>query len=227
MPVISIANPKGGSGKSTTALILGTTLADHGARVAIIDCDPNQPLKDWRRGDSQNTAEIIPDISESRVVSTIDAESRTGRHFVIVDLEGTASRLVSRAIARSDLVLIPMAGSTLDATQAARAVALVHEEEELIRRPIPHRVLFTRTSPRIATKDERLILAELRRAGTPTLRTNLNQRVAFMSCFTRRLSLRELDAGAVNGLAAAIKNADDLAEEVTNTIKAIQRSVAA
>lgn len=40
MPVISIANPKGGAGKSTTALVLGTTIAAHGATVTVIDADP-------------------------------------------------------------------------------------------------------------------------------------------------------------------------------------------
>ena len=44
MPVISIANPKGGAGKSTTALVLGTTLAAHDATVTLLDCDPNRPI---------------------------------------------------------------------------------------------------------------------------------------------------------------------------------------
>src|SRR3954453_16153851 len=95
MPVITIANPKGGSGKSTTALVLGTTLASHGARVAIIDCDPNQPLKGWRGGMSETTAVIVPDMSESKIIPVIDSE-RAARQFVIIDLEGTASRMVSR-----------------------------------------------------------------------------------------------------------------------------------
>ena len=45
--------------------------------------------------------------------------------------------MVSRAIARSDLVLIPMQASAVDATQAARAVGLVREEEQVIGRSIP------------------------------------------------------------------------------------------
>jgi chromosome partitioning protein len=45
MPVISFANPKGGAGKTTTALILATELADSGASVSIIDADPER----WAR----------------------------------------------------------------------------------------------------------------------------------------------------------------------------------
>ena len=39
MPVISFANPKGGAGKTTTALVLATQLASRGAQVLIIDAD--------------------------------------------------------------------------------------------------------------------------------------------------------------------------------------------
>lgn len=41
MPVITVANPKGGAGKSTAALVLATSLAQQGASVIILDCDSN------------------------------------------------------------------------------------------------------------------------------------------------------------------------------------------
>jgi len=44
MPVIVAANPKGGSGKSTTCIVSGTTLASQGASVRIIDADPQSAL---------------------------------------------------------------------------------------------------------------------------------------------------------------------------------------
>src|SRR3954447_14649124 len=124
MPVIGVANPKGGAGKSTSALVLGTTLAQHGATVTILDCDPNRPILSWSKGASKTPVRILGDVTEDRIVSVIDQE-RAGRQFVLVDLEGTASRMVSWAMTRSDLVLIPMQASAVDAAQAARAVGLV------------------------------------------------------------------------------------------------------
>lgn len=226
MPVISIANPKGGAGKSTTALVLGTILASKGATVSIIDCDPNQPIKAWSTGPSKSTVRILSDVTEARIVPVIDAE-RAERQFVIVDLEGTASRMVSRSIARSDLVLIPMQASAVDAAQAARAVGLVREEEQVLDRPIPLRVLFTRTSPQIPTRNEKLIMDELRASGVPLLATHLNQRTAYQSLFTYKLCLEELDVGAVNGLEAAVTNAYRLAGEVVEVIRAISTKAAA
>ena len=42
MPVISFANPKGGAGKTTTALLLAGELASKDALVTIIDADPEK-----------------------------------------------------------------------------------------------------------------------------------------------------------------------------------------
>ena len=136
MPVISFANPKGGAGKSTAALVLGTTLAAQGASVTVIDCDRTQPIVDWGRGGSANPLRIIANPTESRIISVIDAEAAE-RQFVIVDLEGVASLMQSRAVNRSDLVIVPLQASAIDARQAAQAVALVREEEEALKRRIP------------------------------------------------------------------------------------------
>lgn len=226
MPVIAVANPKGGAGKSTTALVLGTTLAAHGATVTLLDCDPNRPIAAWARGESATGMKVLADISESQIVSTIDAE-RAGRQFVVVDLEGTASRMVSRAIMRSDLVLIPMQASAVDAAQAARAVSLVQEEEQVVGRAIPFRVLFTRTSPAIPTRNEKMIIDELRGAGIPVLASHLNERAAYKSMFTYQRTLAELDPALVNGLPAAVENAERLSSEIVELISSLNVRAAA
>lgn len=218
MPVIITANPKGGAGKSTTTLILGQTLAALGASVSIIDADPNHPIVDWRSGNSKLALDVIGDANESSIIAQIKAENMK-KQFVFVDLEGTASRLVSRAISRADLVLIPLQASGVDARQASRAISLIHEEEEALDgRQISFRVLLTRTSPIIKTRIEKEILGSLEAAELPILRTALNERQAFKAIFVRRLALHELDPTQVNGLPEAIQNANALAEELVNVL---------
>ncbi|WP_298961783.1 ParA family protein [uncultured Methylobacterium sp.] len=226
MPVISIANPKGGAGKSTCALVVGTTIAQYGATVSLIDCDPNRPIAAWAQGDSTSSMRVLSDVTESGIVGRIDQE-RTERQFVIVDLEGTASRMVSRAITRSDLVLIPMQASAVDAAQAARAVALVREEEQVIGRAIPFRVVFTRTSAAIPTRNEKMIVEELRDAGIPVLTTHLNERAAYKSMFTYRLTVLELDPKMVNGIEAAADNARRVSEEIVDLMGTLNKKAAA
>ena len=218
MPIVSVANPKGGSGKSTTSLVLGTTIARQGASVAIIDADPNQPLKQWASGSTKNAAKIIGNITEDQIIDTIDEEAYANQ-FVFVDLEGTASRMVSRAFSRSDLVIIPLQASAVDANQAARAIMLVKEEEKVLRRQIPHRLLFTRTSPQIKTRNEKMIVSELDKNEVPTFTAHLNQRVAFQSMFSYQKDLTELDPDLVNGLEAAQLNANLLAHELISVLK--------
>jgi chromosome partitioning protein len=198
----------------------------YGATVSLVDCDPNRPILAWSKGGSKSPIKVLGDVTETQIVNVIDAE-RTSRQFVIVDLEGTASRMVSRAMTRSDLVLIPMQASAVDAAQAARAVGLVREEEQVMRREIPFRVLLTRTSPQIPTKNEKLIIDELRAAGVPMLKNHLNQRTAFQSMFTYKQSLDELDPSLVNGLDQAKANAYRLSEEVIELVRDPKRRAAA
>lgn len=226
MPVISVANPKGGAGKSTAALVLGTTLAEKGASVTILDCDPNQPIAAWGRGKERPKLRVLSEISEREIVSAIDAESED-RQFVLVDLEGTASRMVSRALSRSDLVLIPMQASAVDAAQAARAVGLIREEEQVIRRPIPYRVLFTRTSAAIPTRAEKAIVAEMEANKIAVLSNHLNERAAFKAIFANRQTLAELDQEKVSGVPAAIGNADRLAGEIVGVVRKLTKGEAA
>jgi chromosome partitioning protein len=225
MPVIVFANPKGGAGKSTSALILALTLAKAGASVSVIDADPNRPILDWRSGESRSTIRVIGDATESTIVRIIGTE-RERQQFVFVDLEGTASRLVSRAISRADLVIVPLQASAVDARQASRAVSLVQEEEETLARQINFRVLLTRTSPLIATKLEREIVGVLKSADLPQFSTHLNERQAFKAVFARRLALDELDTSQVSGVAEAMANADKLANELADVLIPASEEVA-
>jgi len=156
---------------------------------------------------------VLGDVTESTVISVIQDEAKS-RQFVIVDLEGTASRLVSRAIARASLVLIPLQGSAVDARQASRAVSLIREEEELVERKIPFRLVFTRTSAAIPTRIDKKIVLALEQASVPALKTHLHERSAYKAVFVDKLALDELDPLFVNGLDAARENAMKLAYEL-------------
>lgn len=219
MPIICAANPKGGAGKSTTILALATTIAEQGNPVTIIDADPNRPITDWRSGNSKLAIDVISDVNESNIRERIN-EATTRSQFVFIDLEGTASRMTSRAIMRADLTIIPLAGSALEAKQAARAVTLVRESGEDVGRELPFVLSFNRTSPPPFTKRiEREIAAQMRSNDMPVLDVHLHQRQAYNAMFMERLSLFELDAAAVNGLDTAIENAFQLTKEIVSVLR--------
>jgi chromosome partitioning protein len=188
-----VASPKGGSGKSTASILLATELAYAGAETVILDCDPNRSISVWaQRGKIPARISVESDVGESQIVRTIKNQDADGR-IVIVDLEGVASRLVSRAISQADLVLIPMRATTLDATIGVRALALVQEEEEALGRSINHAVVFTMTRA-IKSKQHSAIEKSLKGQGVDIILPPLMERAAFSAIFEFGGDLRTMPA---------------------------------
>lgn len=182
MPTVVIASPKGGAGKSTTAVILGTEFAHAGAEVTMMDCDPNGSLTLWsERGNLPDHIQVLTGVKEADIIKSIKQHDQDGR-IVVVDLEGVASRLVSRAISQADLVIIPMRATTLDATIGVRALQLIAEEAEALDRDIPHAVVFTMTRA-IQSKQHKGIVASLKEQGVDVIEPELMERAAFSALF--------------------------------------------
>src|SRR3954454_17847738 len=211
MPVVTIASPKGGAGKSTASVLLATELAHAGAEVVVLDCDPNRSITIWsNRGTLPPRIAVKSEVGESEIVRTIKQQDADGR-IVIVDLEGVASRLVSRAISQADLVLTPMRATTLDATIGVRALALIEEEEEALGRSIRHAVVFTMTRA-IKSKQHTAIEASLRGQGVDVIVPPLMERAAFSALFEFGGDLRSMPAQGK--MDAAIENAAGFAGAV-------------
>ena len=217
MPVITIASPKGGAGKSTAAVLLGTELAHAGASVTFLDCDPNGSLTLWsQRGNVPARITVLSDVSESSIIKTIREHDRDGS-VVVVDLEGVASRLVSRAISQADLVITPMRATTLDATIGVRALSLIAEEEEALGRSIPHAVVFTMTRA-IRSKQHNGIEESLRGQGVDVIEPSLMERSAFSALFEFGGDLRSMPRqGNMDG---ALENASAFAQSVYQRLSA-------
>jgi chromosome partitioning protein len=220
MPVIAFANPKGGAGKTTAALLLATELAAKGAAVTIIDADPEQWISQWAKlpGKPENIA-IVGEVTEDTVVDAIE-EAEQGAQFVIVDLEGTASLMVSSAIAMSDLVVIPIQGSSMDAKGGAKTIRLIRNQEKMARRKIPYAVVLTRTGAAVTSRALRNVSEQLQAGGIEIFATPIVERAAFRDLFDYGGTLSDLNAAQVSNVDKAIKNARDFAGEVISKLKA-------
>jgi chromosome partitioning protein len=221
MPVISFVSPKGGVGKTTSAVLLGGMLADKGAPVTMIDADPNQPVSSWAKlpGRPENMR-VIRDVTQDTVIDVIEEEAQRST-FVICDLEGTASLTVSYAVSRSDLVLIPLQGSHLDAAQAARAVKLVRSTEKAIGRSVPFALFFNRVSTAIQPRTFRHIRDEFETAGLPVLNCSLQEREAFRAIFSFGGTVKGLTSAQASNLPAALANVSDFAKAVTQKLRPV------
>lgn len=214
MPIISFANPKGGAGKTTSALLLAGELAGRGAKITIIDADPERWITQWAQLPGKpESINIISEVNEDNIVDHIETAS-TVAQFVIIDLEGTASLLVANAIGMSDLVIIPTQGASMDARGAAKTIRLIRNQERMTRRSILHSVLLTRTSAAITSRALRNVRAQLDQAGIDVFSTAIVERAAYRDIFDYGGLLCDLDQTQISNLERAHENAREFSGEV-------------
>ena len=225
MPTIVFVSPKGGAGKTTSALVLASQLA-RSAPVTVIDADPNHPIATWAKGSNKPVnMTVVSDADEENIMEKIEAAAAE-TPFVIVDLEGTASKIVVMAVSQADFVIVPTQGSQLDAEQAGRAFRVIQQQEKIVRRTqpsytLPYAVLLTRTNSAIRTRTLTHIQRGLVDAGIPVFDTELNEREAFKAMFSFRQPLEHLNGADVANLDKAIANAEAFAQEVIATLRKV------
>ena len=236
MFVITFANPKGGSGKTTSAMLLAEQIALSGGRVAILDLDPNANILAWARG-REEAGRATPFVVHARpqaedTVALID-DLAADADYLIIDLEGSKDQIVTFALSRTDLCIIPMDGSPMEARQAAQAVRLVETTARMIRTPIAYTLLFARTNAAFLTTDERDVRQEMESNNINTLPVRIARRAPYTRIFRDSVLLAELPdlvAEEMKGkpasvtdkaqkqVASAIENARDYAQAVIDTL---------
>lgn len=220
MTVISFASSKGGAGKTTSAIILATTLA-RGHTISVIDADPAGRLASWAsKGKLPPNIEVRPSKGERYIHDEIDTASRRSK-FVILDLEGAATRLNAFAMGESDLVIVPMGDEQPDAEGAIETLAQLALESRNMRRDIPVRILFCRTQAAVKSRMEKSLNAQVRdKIGS--FSTELHRRTAFSSLHNLGGSLYDMDPTAVGGIDKAIINAQQFTDELLSVLGWIQ-----
>jgi chromosome partitioning protein len=217
MPTIAFVSPKGGAGKTTSSFLLSTALTKH-YDVTLIDADPNHPIKTWATGgNTPPRLTIVSDANEDTIIERIE-DAATKTPFVIVDLEGTASKTVVYAISQADFVIVPTQGSQLDANEASRAIRVVLQSAKMTGKAKPYAVLLTRTNPVIRARSLAHIQNGLIGAGIPVLETELNERDAFKAIFSFQQTLDGLNPADVPNLEQAKVNVEELTFEILQRV---------
>lgn len=221
MPVIAFANSKGGSGKTTSALLLACSLAES-KPTTIIDADPRHPISAWAKMPGKpEQLSVVTNESEKTILDEIDAAA-TKDPFVIIDLEGTASRLMSYAISQADLVIIPLKEQQQDALAALDVIQEVHRDMKATRRQIPYAVLFTQSRAAVKSRTARHIAAQFREnPEIDTFDVEIHERDAFAAIFSIGGAVSQLDPKKVNGLNRALENVEGFRREVIQKLRVL------
>lgn len=178
--VITIAQHKGGAGKTTLACQLAATLSGEsggGFRVATIDLDPQQSLSYWAGQRADVAAGGGPACRYGNIAAPgfrgISALSRLshGVDVVIVDTAPHDLTMGQQAVRKADLVLIPMQLTPFDLLATKSTLEMVRK----IGRPMM--LVYNRVPPR--SKIAEVIRQRLNEVGAPAARTELGSRTDF------------------------------------------------
>lgn len=125
MRVILIANPKGGSGKTTLSINIAGYLASCGHRVAILDLDKQKSATQWLT--------IRP--FELPIIDLFqNSEDLTSADWLVIDSPaGLHDKNLGRALKMAHNVIVPIAPSRFD-IQASREFLRILDQEKSIRK---------------------------------------------------------------------------------------------
>lgn len=173
--VITVAQQKGGAGKTTVAAQLAVAWG-RGHSVAMIDVDPQGSLTAWFRIREESLGSSagmhLSDIPGWRLGTELD-RLRRRFDFVIIDSPPHAESDARAAIRAGDLVVVPIQPSPLDLWATKATLDLAQKEK---RRTL---LVVNRLPPRGKLPD--VILGTLRADGVPVASNTLGNRTAFAS----------------------------------------------
>ena len=191
--IVALVNQKGGPGKTTLTMHLAGELARRGARVLVVDADPQGTATRWAAAAPDETPFPAAIVGFGRADATLHRELRKylgAFDWIVVDCPPSAdSPLSQSALLVSDLALIPVIPSPPDlwAGVAIRQVldTVMPLNEDLVARLVvnqrkPHTRLAART------------LELLPRYGIPVLATQIGDREAFRHAAAAGLTVADL-----------------------------------
>lgn len=180
--ILTFASSKGGVGKSTTCAAIAAALALEGARVLLIDLDQNRTLDRWARRAPIDKLTVVPTDPQKFGSFFRDSEASGDYDHICIDLPGTREVTLFKALARSDLVIIPAQASEPDLREALVVVSDIRDVGDTTGRSIPYRLLLTKIFP-LRTRVTDYAYQELERKGLPLFRTALVERSAYREMF--------------------------------------------
>ncbi len=201
--VLTVAQQKGGAGKSTLAIHLAVAWSKEGKKVAIVDIDPQASVSHWdeRRGGNGNGE--LPHVVKLSGWRTAGEVERLGRDHDLVLIDSpphaaTESRIAVRA---AKLVLVPMQPSLMDlwATQATLDMAKAER--------VPALIVLNRVPARSRAAEE--VASEVANIGVPLADARIGNRVALASALHRGKGITEYEASST-----AAQEIEALAKEI-------------
>ena len=186
--IIGVLSQKGGVGKTTLTLNLAAHFAGSGARVLVVDADPQGSALAW--SSARERPPLFPVIGMAKPTLHRDLPDVASDYdMVLIDGAPRVNDLGRAAILASDLVLIPVQPSPFDVWAADDTVRLVQEAQQF-RENL--RAAFAVNRKIVNTAIGRDVARAFDDAPFPVLPAAVSQRVVFAECAGQGLTVEEV-----------------------------------
>jgi chromosome partitioning protein len=180
--VITVAQQKGGTGKTTLAANIGAALAAD-RRVALLDIDPQRSLTRWHELRPKRVSALtFSDVSGWRLSAELERLKKS-HDVVLIDSPPQIETDARLAIRGADIVLVPVQPSPPDVWAAEGTLKLAKSEKRVTA------VVLNRLPA--AGKLRESVMAQLQASGHNLLHATIGNRTGFAAAFAHGLGVTE------------------------------------
>lgn len=191
--IVTIAQHKGGAGKTSLAAHLAATWSvDKGRRVALFDLDPQKSLTQWfqmrrEKLGEENTMTLCP--SQGWRVQAELTKAKRDADVIVIDSPGRDDLGTRTAVRLANIVVMPVQPSPIDVWASKPTLEMIAKEGTsalIVLNRLPSRAKLTEN-----------LIVDLKRGSVPIARSALGNRISFASSLVEGRGITETEPHSV------------------------------
>ena len=201
--VVTFANVKGGSGKSTLCINMAAILIREGYSVALIDADQQKCSQDWITGTRDKLLSRIEIIDQAEFIASENVDV----DFLLIDTQGSLTKEMAQFLFQSSLIITPCRVSRDDIVGQGW-IEVFLKQSNIKKAPIL--TVLNGVNKRSSILSH--VIEQLKEDGVQVAETCISQRVCFAETNVNKISVIGYNKHATREIV-------DLTNEALNLIK--------
>ena len=203
--VVTFANVKGGSGKSTLCINMAAILIREGYSVALIDADQQKCSQDWITGTRDKLLSRIEIIDQAEFIASENVDV----DFLLIDTQGSLTKEMAQFLFQSSLIITPCRVSRDDIVGQGWIEVFLKQSNQNVKKA-PILTVLNGVNKRSSILSH--VIEQLKEDGVQVAKTCISQRVCFAETNVNKISVIGYNKPATEEIV-------DLTNEALNLIK--------